>query len=421
MIGRSGNNISGGATSQTEGAKPVIVSSKMRDLKLCLIAGEHSGDQLGGKLMRAINRSRKGAVRYFGVGGREMAAQGLISQFPLEDVAVMGLGAIAAQLPKLTARVYQTVDNVIATQPDAVVIIDAPEFTHPIAKRIRKRAPHIPIIDYVSPSVWAWRSGRARKMRGYIDHVLALLPFEPRAHEELGGPPCSYVGHPLVERMGWIEALDCEPLIERLGLQPDQPVLVVLPGSRSSEITKLMQPFGETIAHLIERGIAPQLIMPVVPAKRALIEKHLATWPLKPQLVESEEDKFVAFRLAQAALAASGTVTLELAVAGTPMVVGYRVGEVPYQIMRRLIRAKSAVLANLILDDNAFPEFIHDTCTADNLAPTLADLLHETPARRAQLAALARIPEALAVPGGSPSGAAAEIVLRYGDRGRGIG
>ncbi len=418
--GESGNRETGGA-SQSRGAKPLNETSKARDLNLCVIAGEHSGDQLGGKLMAAINQSRGGTVHYSGVGGREMAARGLLSLFPLEDVAVMGLGAIAAQLPRLIARVNKSVDHVVSSQPDAVVIIDSPEFTHPIAKRIRKRAPHIPIIDYVSPSVWAWRSGRARKMRGYIDHVLALLPFEPRAHEQLGGPPCSYVGHPLVERIAWIKALDTAALASRLGLSADRPVLVVLPGSRSSEISKLMQPFGETIASLIAQGIKPQLIMPVVPAKRAQIEEHLATWPLKPQLVESEEDKFTAFRLGQAALAASGTVTLELAVAGTPMVVGYKVGQVTYQVMRRLVRAKSAVLANLILGDNAFPEFIHDTCTADHLAPALADLLHETPARRAQLAALARIPEALAVPGGSPSGAAAEIVLRYGDCGRGIG
>ena len=198
-----------------------VYSAEGRDLRLFIVAGEHSGDALGGQLMAALNERRRGRIRYVGVGGELMAQQGLVSQFPLQDVAVMGIGAILGRLPTILRRVYGTAAAVVAAEPDALVIIDSPEFTHPIARRIRRRRPEVPIIDYVSPSVWAWRPGRARKMRNYVDHVLALLPFEPDAHHRLRGPPCTYVGHPLIERMDWISALDTAPLAERLALPAD--------------------------------------------------------------------------------------------------------------------------------------------------------------------------------------------------------
>ena len=175
------------------------------DLRIFLVAGEHSGDALGGKLMSALSAHCKGRIHFLGVGGEDMERAGLASQFPLADVAVMGLLSILARLPRIMSRVYRTVDAAVAAEPDAVVIIDCPEFTHPIAKRIRKRAPNIPIIDYVSPSVWAWRPGRARKMRAYVDHVLALLPFEPAAHQRLGGPP-THLRRPPADRAARLAA-----------------------------------------------------------------------------------------------------------------------------------------------------------------------------------------------------------------------
>ena len=220
------------------------VATEGRDLRLFMVAGEHSGDALGGKLMAALHGMRRGRIRYLGAGGEMMAAQGLVSQFPLEDVAVMGPGAVLARLPLILRRIQGTVQAAVAAEPDAVVIIDSPEFTHPIARRIRRRRPDIPIIDYVSPSIWAWRPGRARRMRDYVDHVLALWPFEPDAHRRLGGPACSFVGHPLIERQAWIGALDPAPLVQRLGLAGEMPLLVVLPGSRASEVSRLMRPFA---------------------------------------------------------------------------------------------------------------------------------------------------------------------------------
>jgi lipid-A-disaccharide synthase len=406
----------------SDGGQPTrerIYSAEGQDLRLFIVAGEPSGDALGAKLMAALNERRRGRVRYVGVGGAQMAEQGLVSQFPIEDVAVMGAGAILARLPRILSRIYGTVAAAVAAEPDALVIIDSPEFTHPIARRVRRRRPEIPIVDYVSPSVWAWRPGRARKMRGYVDHVLALLPFEPDAHLRLGGPPCTYVGHPLIERMAWIAALDTAPLLRRLALPLDTTLLVVLPGSRASEVGRLMKPFGEALTRLIERGRKFEVVMPVVESVRGLIEQHLPAWPKRPHLVTGEEDKFRAFKLARAALAASGTVTLELACAGTPMVVAYKVGAPTAAIVRPMITAPSAVLANLVLDEKAFPELIQEYCTSVNLASALVPLLDEGPARARQLAALAKIPQRLSLPRGTPSEAAADVVLYYAEKGRG--
>jgi lipid-A-disaccharide synthase len=394
------------------------LSANGRDLSLVLVAGEHSGDALGGKLMEALNVGRRGRIRYLGVGGKAMAAHGLVSQFPIEEVAVMGLGAILSRLPLLLRRISGTARSAVAAEPNAVVIIDSPEFTHPIARRIRRMRPAIPIIDYVSPSVWAWRPGRAPKMRRYIDHVLGLWPFEPEVHERLGGPPCSFVGHPLIERHPWLAALDPTPLAQRLGLSPGRPVLVVLPGSRSSEVSRLMVPFGQALAKLHSHGIDFEVVLPTVSSVRDMIEQHLPAWPMQPHLIEGDEDKFRAFKLATAALAASGTVTLELALAGTPTVVAYKVDPVIAPIALRLIKAPSVVLPNLVLGEKVFPEFIQEVCTPANLADALAPLLGDTPERATQRAALARMPAALQVAGRTPSEAAARIVLDYAENGR---
>jgi lipid-A-disaccharide synthase len=387
----------------------------MAPLNVFIVAGEHSGDALGGKLMAAMKARHPGEIRFSGVGDAHMAAEGLTSIYPIADVTVMGPLSILPRLPRITRRVYQTVDAALAARPDVVVIIDAPEFTHPIAKRIRKRAPGIPIVDYVSPSVWAWRPGRAKKMRPYVDQLMALLPFEPEAHRRLGGPPCTYVGHPLIERIDGFRNADTAGLAARLALDPALPVLVVLPGSRSSEVGRLMQPFGETLALLTAEGRRFEVLIPAVPHVRGLIEQGLATWPVRPHLLSGEADKIAAFRLARAALAASGTVTLELGLAGTPMVVAYRVDQLAARL-RFLLKVHSVVLTNLVLGENAFPECLQEECRAEIIAPALAALLDDTNARRAQLDALARIPDKMLLADGTPSDRAAEIVLAAAGR-----
>lgn len=384
-----------------------------RPLRIYLVAGEHSGDALGGKLMAEIKSRLGHGVVFDGAGGDEMARQGLTPLFPLSEVAVMGPINILKRLPQLIERIDETVRDAVAVGPDAVVIIDSPEFTHPIARRIRKRLPDVPIIDYVSPSVWAWRPGRAKRMRGYVDHVLALLPFEPEAHARLGGPKCTYVGHSLSERLDWIRAQDGERLRERLGIDQGKRVLVVLPGSRVSEVSRLMTPFGQTVDRLQKdcpQGL--EVLLPVVPSVRTIVEEALKSWRVRARLVEGEADKFAAFRLADAALAASGTVTLELGLAGTPAVVAYKVDAVAARL-RFLLKVKSIVLANLVADEIIYPEFVQEQATPGNLAQAVAPLLSDSAERRRQVDLLRRVPERIATGGKRPSALAADIVLDY--------
>ncbi|MBU2533654.1 MAG: lipid-A-disaccharide synthase, partial [Alphaproteobacteria bacterium] len=261
-----------------------------------------------------------------------------------------------------------------------------------------------------------WRPGRARKMARYIDHVLALLPFEPDVLERLDGPPATYVGHPLSEKQAWIKAIDVEAWSKKFELNPRHVPLVVLPGSRRSEVEKLMPVFGETIGLLREAGYTCELLMPCVPHLRDRIDELSRDWPMRRHLIEGEEAKFAAFRIARAALAASGTVTLELGVAGTPMVVTYLVDRLSANL-RLLIKVETVVLANLVLGENAFPELIQEECDPRRLSAAVADLLEDTPRRADQLSALDRLGEIMKPPENKPSERAADVVMSYA-RGR---
>jgi len=388
---------------------------KSDGISVFLVAGEPSGDQLGGKLIDAIRCTTSSPVAFEGVGGEVMEQKGCKSLFPLSDVSVIGPIAILSRLPKLVRRVYQTVDAVIAANPDVLVIIDSPEFTHPIAKRVRKRNPDIPIINYVSPSVWFWRSGRSRKMRRYVDHVLALLPFEPAVHKRLGGPRCTYVGHPLIERSDWIKGLKPQQLAKELGLKRGRKILTVLPGSRHTEVTLLMEPFGGTLKRIIGEIGDVEVIVPVVSLVRHLVEEGLKSWPVKPHLVEGDAAKYQAFRLSDAALAASGTVTLELALCGTPMVVAYRL-EMITSLAVKLVTFSSIVLPNLVLEKNVFPEFIDKDCTPEKLAAAMLPLLKGGRERDRQMSALKGLEKKMHLSRGQPSDQAAKIVLDHARR-----
>ena len=382
----------------------------LRTKTIYLVAGEHSGDALGAKLMAALEAQRPGVFRYTGVGGDDMKSHGLQSLFPIEDVAVMGPLAILPALPRIVRRVYQTVAAAVKANPDLFIIIDSPEFTHPIAKRLRKRAPHIPIVDYVSPSVWAWRSGRAKTMLGYIDEVLALLPFEPAEYERLGGPHCTYVGHPLIERLDDIRNADARELAERLKLDAAKPVLLVLPGSRRSEVERLIGDFGDAVGVLAKRRQPLTVVIPTVRHVRALIEQKTAAWAIQPHIIDGAADKYAAMRLARAALAASGTVTLELGLAGVPAVVSYKVDAVML-MLRSMLKTPSIVLTNLVAGKIIYPELLQEACTGEQLADALQPLLGESVARQRQVEALATIPERMQLPSGTPSEAAARAVL----------
>jgi len=375
--------------------------------KIVLIATEESGDRLGANLMKVLRQRLGGAVRFEGVGGRSMAREGLNSWFPIEELSIIGLAAVVKQLPKILRLIKQTADAVTEAAPDILVIIDSPDFTHRVAKRVRASDPNIPIVDYVSPSVWAWRPGRARAMLTYVDHVLALLPFEPEAYQRLRGPPCSYVGHPLTEQLA---SLRPDPA-ERQRRETAPPVLLVLPGSRRSEIRHHMAVFGQALGRLNAEGVAFDLILPTMPHLQEAVAEALKTWPVQPRVVIGEQEKRAAFRIAHAALAKSGTVTLELAISGVPMVTAYRTGAVEAWILLRVINVSSVILANLVVGENVVPEFLQQDCTPEKLAQALRELLGESTLRRKQLEAFAKIDQIMSTGNQPPSARAADIVL----------
>jgi lipid-A-disaccharide synthase len=375
--------------------------------KIFLIATEESGDRLGSALMKVLRQRLGDDVQFEGVGGSTMAREGLVSLFPIEDLSIIGFAAVVQRLPMILRRIAETTDAVLKAAPDILVIIDSPDFTHRVARRVRRRNPAIPIVNYVSPSVWAWRPGRARAMKGYVDHVLALLPFEPEAHRNLGGPPCTYVGHPLIEQISALRPNSEEQA--RRDAQP--PVLLVLPGSRRSEIRHHMAIFGVTLELLQKQGVPFDLILPTMPHLQEVIAAALKDWPVQPRVVVGEQDKRAAFRLAHAAFAKSGTVTLELAVAGVPMVAAYKGGSVEAWIARRVIRSASVILANLVVGENVVPEYIQRDCTPEKLAPALREVLADTPMRQRQVEAFARLDTIMATGKASPSVGAADIVL----------
>jgi lipid-A-disaccharide synthase len=372
-----------------------------------LIATEESGDRLGANLMKVLRQRLGGAVRFEGVGGQSMAREGLASLFPIERLSIIGLAAVMKQLPMILRLIRETAAAVTEASPEILVIIDSPDFTHRVARRIRSRDSSIPIIDYVSPSVWAWRPGRARAMRAYIDHVLALLPFEPEEYRRLGGPPCSYVGHPLTEQIGMLR-----PGVEEQKRRNEQPpVLLVLPGSRRSEIRHHMAVFGETLRLLQARGVPFEPILPTMPHLQEAVQEAVNRWPVQPRIVIGEQEKRAAFRMARAALAKSGTVTLELALAGVPMVAAYRTGAAEAWILRRAINVKSVILANLVAGENVVPEFLQQDCTPEKLSRSLREVLNDASSRQRQLDAFAKIEAIMSTGNQSPSVRAADIVL----------
>ncbi|HRK24910.1 MAG TPA: lipid-A-disaccharide synthase [Beijerinckiaceae bacterium] len=381
-------------------------------LHVFLVAGEPSGDALGAKLIRAL-RQRRWNLQISGVGGEAMAGEGLHSLFPMADIAVMGFVPVLKRLPTLIDRIRRTQRAVIEARPDVLVIIDSPDFTHRVARKVRAMRPDLPILNYVSPTVWAWRPGRAARMRAYIDHVLAVLPFEPEAHQRLGGPACSYVGHPLIERFNELRPRPEDALQREFGRN-----VLILPGSRLSEVSRLMPVFGEAVARVAAEVPKAAFFLPAVAHVADAVRSALRDWPVKPEIVIGEQAKWMAFRRARAALAASGTVTLELGLAQVPMVTAYKVSAIEKQIIRALVTVSTPILPSLILGEPVVPELLQEQATGAALAEALIPLVTGGEARSAQLAAFDRLDAAMQVTGGNPSAAAAEIVLYYGENGR---
>jgi lipid-A-disaccharide synthase len=326
-----------------------------RPIKVAIVAGEESGDLLGADLVRALESVSGRPVELIGVGGRHLQAMGLKSLFDPAAIALMGVSAIARDLPLLIARIGRTAKAIADAAPDCLITIDSPEFTLRVAKKVRARNPSIPIIHYVCPSVWAWRPSRAAAMQPYVDHVLCILPFEVDELIRLGGPPGTYVGHRLTHDTGILHAAQLQSDRQK-PTSHDEKTLLILPGSRKSEVKGLSAAFAATVAQLKQRGHRLRLLLPTVPQMADLVEAETAKWPQHPEIILHPARKWQAFGEADAALAASGTVSLELALCRVPLVACYRTDPI-MRLFMGLITTWSASLPNLIVDRVIVPEY----------------------------------------------------------------
>jgi len=382
-------------------------------LKVAVIAGEVSGDLLGADLVTALKAAHPGPIELVGVGGEALEAQGLTSLFDFSELSIMGLTQVLKRLPQLARRIRQTAEAVIAARPDVLVIIDSPDFTHRVARKVRAALPDLPIIDYVCPSVWAWKEYRARAMLPYVDHVLAVLPFEPAVMRRLGGPPTTFVGHRLTSEPAVLRVRDIRRTLQQR--QPGEPATVLLlPGSRAAEIRQLLPVFGQAAAEFSERGGPARFLLPTVSRQEALVREIARGLPVKTEITVSPEEKWAAFASADAALAASGTVLLELALCGIPAVSAYKADWL-ITMMSKRIKVWSAALPNLIADYPVIPEYLNDVVRPGSLSRWLERLCTDTLQRQAMLEGFELTWQRLAtrVP---PGEAAAGIVLEVMER-----
>jgi lipid-A-disaccharide synthase len=377
--------------------------------KIMLVVGEPSGDALGQQVILALRQLTQGKADIIGVGGERMRAAGMQSLYSITDTSVMGLREVVPKIPVILRRIRQVARFARDTKPDIVVMIDSPDFTHKVARRIRKIAPELKLVDYVAPQVWASRPGRAKKMAAYFDHVLCLLPFEVPFFQG-AGMGASFVGHPVVERVP--KPGQGEAFRTRHGIAPDTRILLLLPGSRSSELRFLWPVFREAI-EMAEREAGPcRIVVPTVQTVSHKVRELVSQWGRDVLVIEDAEEKLGAFDAADVALAASGTVATELALSATPMVIGYRVGNLTAAIARRMVKVRFVTLVNLILDRDVVPEFIQENCTAQNLSRELVRLLTNHAARVAQVTASVAALKAMGQGDEPPSLRAAREILR---------
>jgi len=377
---------------------------------IMLVAGEPSGDQLGAQLMVGLKKFASHGVRIVGVGGKAMAAAGLQTLFPLDSTSVMGLREVVPRIPAILKRVREATEFALKVRPDVVVLIDSPDFTHRIARRLKQRDPSIRTVNYAPPQVWASRSYRARKMARYMDAVLTLFPFEAAFFERHGIRAYS-VGYPVVERARAITG--GAEFRRHRGIAPNAPLVAVLAGSRRNEIRFILPPFKAAI-EILSRDI-PGLVsvLPTVGHVADLVRASAVDWPTPAHVVETDEEKFAAFDATDAALAASGTVTSELALARTPMVAGYRLGWLTYALARPFVHVQYIVLVNLVLGREAVPELIQSACNPQRLAQALRPLLLDRCARDKQLRDLDDAVRAFGLGEEAPSLRAARAVLAF--------
>ncbi|MFQ5954327.1 MAG: lipid-A-disaccharide synthase [Kiloniellales bacterium] len=378
-----------------------------------LTACEPSGDDLGARIMAALKAKTGGRVRFSGLGGEEMTAQGLVSLFPMSELSVMGIAEILPHIPNVFRRIYDTAAAIRRLRPDLVLTIDSQAFSFGVAKRVTRCG--IPLVHLNAPKVWVFRPRRARRVARYYDHLLALLPFEPPYFEAVG-LPCTCIGHPVVE--SGADRGDGRAFRRRYGIPAEAPVLCVLPGSRRSEIKYLLDIFNGVVRLMAARVPGLHLVTATVPAVAPPVSAAAARWPAPSVVVEGREDKFHGFAASDVALAASGTVSLELALAQVPMVIAYRIAALTAAVAGPFVHARFASIVNLIEDRAVIPEFLQGACRSEALADAVAALMEDEAARRTQVEGCAEVLRRLGLGGQPPSERAAEIVLELVEAGR---
>src|SRR5229473_1699625 len=375
---------------------------------LFIIAGEPSGDVLGAALIAALRERTAGRLRIAGIGGEAMVEQGLASLVPLADLAVAGVAEVLPRAPLILRRVRETVAAIRALKPDAVITIDSSGFSWRVAQRLRRQGERLPLIHYVAPMVWAWRGGRARRMARWYDHLLVLLPFEPPYFTRVG-LACTYVGHPVVE--SGADHGDGAAFRQRHGVPPGVPLLTVLPGSRRGEVARLLAPFAGAVAELARRHSDLRVVVPTTATVVETVSEAVLGWPAPTIVLRGEREKYDAFAASDAALAASGTVALELAMAQLPAVVAYRISPLTAWLVERMVKVKYMHLLNLILDRAVVPELRQQDVNAARLGAEVERLLTDPAAREAQVSQCRDALHRLGLGELSPSRRAADEVL----------
>ena len=352
-------------------------------LTVGVIAGEVSGDLLGADLISNLRKLTSRPIKLVGVGGDALQEQWLNSLFDFSELSIMGFTAVLARLPKIIRRIGETAKALIAARPDVLLIIDSPDFTHRVAKKVRKKLPNLPVVNYVCPSVWAWKEHRATDMLAYVDLVLAVLPFEPEAMQKLSGPKTVYIGH----RLASAETLLAARAARAQRLTPaleDEKTILLLPGSRGSEIQRIGPIFGQAAEELISKGNKVKFLLPTVSRQEANVRAMTATWSVPVEVGTGETFKWDAFSRADAALAVSGTVILELALTGVPVVSAYKTDWLIRLISHR-IKTWTGALPNLIADYAVVPEYVNDVVRPQSLVRWAERLSTDTLQRRAMV------------------------------------
>ena len=377
-------------------------------MNIFLVAGEPSGDLLGARLIQALKTQRSDIV-FSGVGGSRMEAEGLTSLFPMSDLTLFGVAELLPKIPNLLRRISQTAEAIRQQKPDVVVTIDAPDFCFRVAKHLQGSG--IRFVHYVAPTVWAWRPGRAKKIQPLFKHLLALFPFEP-PYFERAGLPCTFVGHPLLE--AGIDRSSAERLRAKYDIAADRPILLILPGSRRSELKQLLPEFAGVIRGLTVKYPTLKIIVPTLPHYAEHMAQEAKNWGVADVLVVTgDEDKYDSFKAARCALAASGTVALELGLAATPAVIAYKIHPLTAALYRRFVKTPFASLVNIMAGRMVVPEYLQEDCTQKNLQSAVETLLTSDQACAEQISVLNQVRSWLTVGNGnSPSREAAQTVLK---------